>query len=189
MMEISKLTITQLDKQISECKKCQLYKTRTQAVPGYGDTNAKLMILGEAPGKSEDQQGLPFIGRSGKLLTTMLETNGITRDEIYITNTVKCRPPENRNPFALELSTCKALWLEKQIKLIKPKLIVLLGKVPMTQMLNEKGALKNFHGQIREHDGNRFFITYHPAAALRSPIMRAMMEEDFIKLGKIKMSL
>jgi DNA polymerase len=188
MAEAIETIMQRLDNEIRQCEKCPLCETRTQAVPGHGNVRAKIMFLGEAPGRQEDEQGIPFIGRAGKLLTGMLEANGLNREEIYITNAVKCRPPENRNPTNEEMTTCRANWLDRQIELIDPELIVLLGKVPLFQMLNEKGALKNFHGEIREQDGRRFFMTYHPAAALRSPVMRAMMEEDFQKLGSMEIS-
>ena len=185
MSETVEKCMCEMDGAIRQCKECPLHKNRIHAVPGEGNLRAKYMFLGEAPGRQEDDDGKPFIGRSGKLLSELLDANGLKRAEVYITNAVKCRPPENRAPTDMELTACRAFWLNRQIELINPQMIVLLGKVPLRQMLNEIGALRDIHGQLREEDGRKFYITFHPAAALRSPAMRTMMEEDFKKLPSL----
>jgi DNA polymerase len=182
MSENVEKCMLEINESIKQCKECPLHKNRIHPVPGEGNLQAKIMFLGEAPGRMEDDDGKPFIGRSGKYLTQLLEANGFSRSDVYITNAVKCRPPENRAPTDMELTACRAFWLNRQIELINPRLIVLLGKVPLRQMLNEIGALRDIHGQVRQDDCRKYYITFHPAAALRSPAMRAMMEEDFKKI-------
>ena len=167
------------------------------AVPGEGLAGAKLFFVGEAPGSEEDRQGLPFVGRSGKFLDEIFDLVGIKREEVFITGSVKCHPENNRNPKAGELKTCKRLWLEKQIETVKPEIIVLLGRVALQNLLgksvnkNEQGyTLDKDHGKIIETDFNasgkkqKFFLTYHPSAAMRFPEIRKKIQADFQKLAK-----
>ncbi len=175
-------------KEISECKKCPLHKYRKNVVPGEGPLNAEIMFIGEAPGASEDEQGRPFVGAAGKLLTELLEKNGIKRTSVYITNIIKCRPPGNRDPEEKEINACLP-YLIKQISIIKPKIIVTLGRHAGRIIFKLMG--KNFqsmskeHGKlvkgVIEHIGLNVIVipTYHPAAALYKPDIRRIIEEDF----------
>jgi|SRR3989338_6522520 len=178
-------TLFSLAEQIRRCTACPLWKKRTLAVPGDGPGDAQLIFIGEAPGVEEDRQGLPFVGRSGKFLTEMLLKMGIDRKTVFITGSVKCHPPENRVPTQKELSTCKELWLDKQVGLLKPKLIVLLGSVAIRSSLGEKTDLAKVHGSIVEKNGLLYFLTYHPSAAMRFPAVRKLLAEDFEKLRKV----
>ena len=178
-------TLFSLAEQIRCCTECPLWKSRTLAVPGEGSSNAKIMFIGEAPGAEEDRQGLPFIGRSGKFLTEMLEKIGIDRKTVFITGAVKCHPLASRIPKKNEWETCRELWLDQQIELIKPSLIVLLGSMAIQSLLGEKKDLQQDHGTIVIKDNQRFFLTYHPAAALRFPAVKKLMEKDFVKLKKM----
>lgn len=177
-------TLFSLAEQIRRCTECPLWKSRTLAVPGEGPSDAKLMFIGEAPGAEEDRQGLPFIGRSGKFLTEMLEKIGIDRKTVFITGAVKCHPLASRIPKKNEWETCKELWLDQQVELIKPQLIVLLGSTAVQSLLGEKKDLQQHHGTIVIKDNQRFFLTYHPAAAMRFPALKKLMEKDFVKLAK-----
>ncbi len=163
---------------IRRCRKCPLCASRKHAVPGEGEPSAAVFV-GEAPGKEEDECGRPFVGRSGRFLDGLLKGIDISRHQIYITSAVKCRPPENRTPHADELRICKVNWLDRQISLINPKIIVLLGKIPLKQMLGRKDNLNNLHGQVFKREGRSYFVTFHPAAAMRFPQIRRKMRNDF----------
>ncbi len=176
-------TLFSLSEGIRKCTSCPLYKGSTLAVPGEGPQNAKLMILGEAPGEEEDRQGLPFVGRSGKYLESLLKTAGINRKEVFITNAVKHRPSGNRTPKASEIKICAELWLDKQIGVIKPRLIILLGSVALRSM-KIQGTVEKLHGKIIKKNGQNYFITFHPSAAMRFPQTRKKMESDFKRLEK-----
>ena len=177
-------TLFSLAEEIRKCTACPLWKGTTLAVPGEGAKDAKIMIVGEAPGEEEDRQGLPFVGRSGKLLDKMLEAAGLDRKKVFITNTVKHRPPENRAPKASEIKVCKELWLDQQIKILKPKLIIVLGVAALKTLIKET-SLEKLRGRIIEREGQKYFVTLHPSAALRFPENRKKMENDFKKLKKI----
>ena len=177
--------LKQMHAEILVCTACRLHKSRTHAVPGEGDLRAALMFIGEAPGETEDREGRPFRGRSGKFLDLLLARIGLTREEIFITGSVKCRPPHNRTPRDDELAVCRALWLDRQIELINPSLLVLLGKVALKQVLAKTGSLTELHGQIRERDGRPCLITYHPASAMRFPAVRAATLKDFRKIQRL----
>lgn len=166
-----------LAEDIRKCTACPLWKTRTLAVPGEG--KGKIMIIGEAPGAEEDRLGQPFVGRAGKLLNELLETAGIDRKNVFITNTVKCRPPKNRNPNTLELKTCRK-WLDQQIETINPNLIIVLGRVAL-KSLTSKEKIKDFHGKLYQ---KKYFVTYHPSAGLRFKWIKEVLFEDFSKLKK-----
>lgn len=174
-----------LDEEIRVCLKCPLHKSRTHAVPGEGPVPADIFILGEGPGAKEDRQGRPFVGPSGMLLERLLEVAGLTRREVYITSCVKCRPPNNRTPHTDELNTCQANWLNRQLDLVNPGIVVLLGRVAINQILEEKGGLQALHGRLIEQDGRRYLPTYHPAAAFRVPETRVSMEEDMLQLKQL----
>jgi len=175
----------QLDEGIRVCVKCPLHKSRTHAVPGEGPIPAEVFILGEAPGAKEDQQGRPFVGPSGLLLERSLMIAGLNRQEVYITSCVKCRPPNNRTPHVNELDTCQAAWLNQQLDLVNPEIVVLLGRVAMRQLLHEQWSLQKIHGEIVQRDKRQYFLTYHPAVAFHVPETRASMEEDMVRLKQL----
>jgi len=174
--------MSQLAAGIRVCVKCPLHKSRTHAVPGEGPIPADIFILGEAPGGKEDRLGRPFVGPSGMILVRLLETAGLSREDVYITSCVKCRPPNNRTPHTNELDTCQAAWLNEQIDLVDPKIIVLLGKVAMRQLLKDERSLRQIHGEVIQRDSRRYLLTYHPAVAFRVPETRESMEEDMARL-------
>lgn len=169
---------------ISRCRKCRLWKSRIKTVPGEGPADSDLFFVGEAPGKEEDESGRPFVGRSGRLLTNMLNKVGIDRSKIFITSILKCRPPHNRKPRKDEIENCIGYLIE-QLEVIKPKVIVLLGLVAIECLIGNHRNLREMHGKNIEKDGKIYFITYHPAAARRSSRVRRIMEEDLKKLKKM----
>jgi DNA polymerase len=172
----------ELDEGIRVCVKCPLHAGRTHAVPGEGPVPTDVFVIGEGPGAKEDLQGRPFVGPSGALLVKLLQVARLTRQDAYITSCVKCRPPNNRTPRTLELDTCQTNWLNPQLDLANPRIVVLLGRVAISQVLHEEGALTKLHGQVIERDGRRYLPTYHPAAAFRVPETRISMEEDMATL-------
>jgi uracil-DNA glycosylase family 4 len=174
-----------LDEGIRRCVKCPLHASRTHAVPGEGPVPSDVFIIGEAPGAKEDDSGRPFVGPSGVLLERSLATAGLARDNVYITSCVKCRPPNNRPPHAQELDTCQAAWLNRQIELVDPRVLVLLGKVAMRQVLQDERSLRKMHGEVLERDGRRYLLTYHPAVAFHVPETRESMEQDMAKLKEL----
>lgn len=159
-----------LKQAVSTCTACSLHESRTQTVFGIGNTQAKLMIIGEAPGSNEDKQSEPFVGRAGQLLTAMLKAMQLTRDDVYIANILKCRPPENRDPKAEEVALCSG-FLDQQIALVKPRLILAVGRIAAHYLLKTKATLESMRNQLHHyHQGNTpLIITYHPAYLLRSP--------------------
>ena len=156
-----------LQAEVAHCTKCGLCETRTQPVFGSGNKNADWMIIGEAPGQSEDQQGLPFVGKAGQLLTEMLRAIGLDREEVFITNIVKCRPPANRDPKPIEIETCKP-YLMRQLALIRPKIIVVLGRVAAQALLNTDEPIGKLRGKIHALNDTPVVVVYHPAYLLRS---------------------
>ena len=174
--------IKEISKKIMFCKKCRLWERRTHAVPGEGNPKAKLMFVGEAPGKREDELGRPFCGRAGEFLDELLAKAGIKREDIFITSVIKCRPPNNRAPKNDEIKACRH-YLEKQIELINPKTIILLGEVALNALLSMK-RISDHHGKIIKKD--RIYIPmFHPAAGMRFPKTRMEMENDFKKLQQV----
>ncbi len=169
-----------LYEKIRRCTKCPLYKTRENAVPGEGPIDAEVMLVGEAPGAKEDETGRPFVGRSGQLLTEMLEEISLPREEVYITSVLKSRPPNNRQPRQNEISACLP-YLHRQIELINPRFIVLLGGVAVSSVIGHRKLL-DYHGSFHKTDDREFFITYHPAAALRFPEYKQRFRQDLRKL-------
>ncbi len=175
--------LTDLAKEVSTCTRCILAKTRTKAVPGEGPEHAAIMFVGEGPGFHEDQQGRPFVGAAGNFLNELLQSIGLKREDVYITNVVKCRPPGNRDPLPEEIEACRQ-FLDRQIALIKPKVVVTLGRFSMARAFpNEK--ISAIHGRPRKIDGIVYVPMFHPAAALHQPSLRKTVEEDFAKLPKI----
>ncbi len=175
----------ELDEGIRVCVRCPLHKSRAHAVPGEGPVGAGVFFIGEAPGGKEDQLGRPFVGPSGMLLNRLLETAGLSRPEVYITSCVKCRPPSNRTPHTDELTICQATWLNRQIDLVDPQVIVLLGRVALQQVLKDQRSLRQIHGEVVARDGRQYFLTYHPAVAFRVPETRDSMEEDMTLLKQL----
>jgi DNA polymerase len=173
-----------LAQQITVCTKCELYKGRTHAVPGEGPTHAEIMLIGEGPGANEDKQGRPFVGASGKFLDELLSQAGVTRADVWITNVVKCRPPGNRDPEVVEIETCTTNYLDQQIKLVNPSIIVTLGRHSMSRFIPD-AKITQIHGQMQKI-GKRFIIPmFHPAAALHQQRFRPMLLEDFAKLPQL----
>jgi uracil-DNA glycosylase len=175
--------LEELAAEIRVCVKCPLHASRTQAVPGDGRPTARLMIVGEAPGKDEDLSGHPFVGASGKFLNSVLEGTGIDRDAFFITNTVKCRPPKNRTPKKLEVDTCTSNYLFEQIVLINPKLIMLLGGVAAKKVLGVK-SVNEARGRVIEHEGRRYIVGYHPAVRFYREDLAEKLREDFALLKR-----
>lgn len=174
-----------IHQQIDGCAKCGLHDNVTMYVPGMGTEQTEVLFVGEGPGKNEDIKGLPFVGASGKFLDTLLDSIQLSREKIYITNVVKCRPPENRDPKQEEMEACNT-WLEAQILLLNPKVIVTLGRYSMAKFLPGV-TISKVHGQPkrRQSDGRIIFPSYHPAVALYNGSMRAVLLEDFQRLAKI----
>lgn len=173
--------------EVAQCTKCVLHSTRTNTVPGQGSYSPEIMFVGEAPGADEDKQGLAFVGRAGKLLTKMIEAMGFTRDQVFIGNILKCRPPENRAPMPDEMAMCKP-YLLRQIKLLKPKVIIALGATAVKGLLEEDTAISKLRGKWSEFGGVPLMPTYHPAYLLRSPSAKhdawADLQAVLKKLGK-----
>lgn len=173
-------SLDELNSKINTCQKCALGKTRTNFVFGVGDPNADIVVIGEAPGADEDAQGEPFVGRAGQLLNKILEATGFKREEVFILNILKCRPPANRNPTPDEVELCRP-YLEKQLKLINPKLILLLGKVASESLLKTKEPLNKLRGKVHDYKGWKVMITFHPAALLRNPNWKRPTWEDMLQ--------
>ncbi len=174
--ELSK-NLNELNDLICNCQNCQLGATRNKFVFGSGNPNADAIVIGEGPGADEDAQGLPFVGRAGKLLTDILKAINFSRDEVYIANVVKCRPPGNRTPYPQEMDTCLP-YLKKQIELIQPKVILLLGLTAAQGILKKKESLTKMRGKIYEFENKKVIVTYHPAALLRNPNWKRGCWED-----------
>ena len=160
------------------CQKCPLSQTRQNVVFGVGNPKADIVFVGEAPGKQEDLEGVPFVGRAGKLLDKILAAIELTRDDVYICNILKCRPPKNRDPIPSEVENCEP-YLINQLHLISPKLIVALGRISACTILKTKESLKNLRNQIFTYAGIDLLVTYHPAALLRNPNFKKPAWEDF----------
>jgi DNA polymerase len=173
--------LEKLARQVKTCTLCELHRSRKEAVPGEGPTHAEIMFIGEGPGAREDQQGRPFVGASGKFLDQLLEQAGLQRAEVWITNVVKCRPPGNRDPLADEIEICTSHYLQRQIELVNPSIIVTLGRHSMGLFF--KGAkITQVHGQMRQA-GDRFVVAmYHPAAALHQLSLKPAIMADFARL-------
>ena len=171
--------LTSLDETIKKCKKCNLHKTRRNTVFGEGDPDSNIMIIGEAPGREEDEVGRPFVGRAGKLLNEFLKSINLNRDSVFIVNTIKCRPPENRDPEASEISACSD-YLDQQINIIKPKVLVLLGKIAANRLLGEDMPMSEL--RLKKFFIDKYeipiIVFYHPAYILRSPSQKKKVWDD-----------
>jgi uracil-DNA glycosylase family 4 len=178
--DINQMTLEQLEEAVHSCTLCSLHQGRTQAVPGEGPLSADIMFIGEGPGFHEDRQGRPFVGAAGKFLEELLASIGMTREQVYIANVVKCRPPGNRDPLPDELSACEP-YLERQIQLIKPRVIVTLGRFSMYRYF-PGAAISKIHGQPKRVGNAMVVPMFHPAAALHQPKWRPLVEADFKKL-------
>ncbi len=176
-----RLALDAIAAEVKGCVLCPLHKSRTHAVPGVGRVDADVMFIGEGPGYHEDQQGLPFVGASGQYLTELLHRIGMTREDVFITNVVTCRPPNNRDPLPPELNTCVTTYLHRQIAIIQPKIIATLGRFSMG-LFFPNGRITRIHGQPKRADGRIYYPLFHPAAVLRNPNLRPAMEEDFRRI-------
>lgn len=180
MTDISQMTLEQLEEAVRSCTLCSLQQGRTHAVPGEGPPGADIMFIGEGPGFHEDRQGRPFVGAAGKFLEDLLASIGMTREQVYIANVIKCRPPGNRDPLTDELSACEP-YLERQIQLVKPKVIVTLGRFSMYRYF-PGAAISKIHGKPKRVGSTLVVPMFHPAAALHQPKWRPLVEADFKKL-------
>jgi uracil-DNA glycosylase len=177
-------TLEKIRADLGECTRCKLHKQRNKIVFGDGNAKADLVFVGEGPGHDEDVQGLPFVGRAGKLLTQMIEAMGLERKDVYICNVVKCRPPENRLPERDEIATCSP-YLVRQIDAIRPKVIVCLGATAAQMLLNTNRGISCFRGEWLEYRGTRLIATYHPAYLLRNPAAKAEVWKDLQKVMSV----
>jgi len=168
---------------VIECTRCDLSKTRTNSVPGKGNFQSDVIFVGEAPGKNEDKHGEPFIGVAGKKLSIALEEAGISREDVYITNIVKCRPPKNRVPSTIERNTCQE-YLKQEISIIKPKIICVLGNTAFNSLLGGSEITK-FRGKIVRKDSQLFFLTIHPAATIYNQELISVLKNDIVKLFQL----
>lgn len=170
--------------EIKDCTKCALASSRNNFVFGFGNPQAQLMFIGEAPGKAEDEQGIPFVGRAGQLFDKILHAIGLNRDQIYIANMLKCRPPQNRDPLPDEIIKCEP-YLHHQLTLIKPKILVALGRVSGQNLLKRESSLSALREQVHSYKETPLIVTYHPAALLRNPRWKQNSWQDFKKIKKI----
>lgn len=163
--------------EIKDCQKCELAKNRTRLVFGSGDPDSKIMLIGEAPGFYEDREGKPFVGKAGQLLDKILNAIQLSRDKIFITNVVKCRPPENRDPLPAECEACNFI-LKRQLEIMEPKFILILGRVAASVLLKTEGSIANLRGKVYQVFGAQAVVTYHPAALLRNADLKRSTWED-----------
>jgi DNA polymerase len=188
----AKIDIKQLEQDVRNCRKCELWKARKNPVVGEGSIDACVMFIGEAPGYNEDVQGKPFVGKAGKLFDELLSSIGLQRKEVYVTNILKCRPPNNRNPLKSEIKKCTS-YLEKQIMIIQPSVIVTLGNFALSYIFRKFGLkaerVGNVHGSIFRIKNLQFDLTiiplYHPAAAVYNPELKKVLIKDFRSITKI----
>jgi uracil-DNA glycosylase family 4 len=175
--------LTELYQKIALCVKCDIARLRTKVVPGEGAENAEIVFIGEAPGWHEDQQGRPFVGQAGQYLDRLLASIGLDRRQVYIANVIKCRPPDNRDPLPSEIQNCR-YWLDTQVEIIKPKMIVTLGRYSMARYFPGKSVSK-IHGTAQKRDGVIYYAMYHPAAALHQQSLKMAIEADMLKIPKL----
>jgi uracil-DNA glycosylase family 4 len=176
-------TLSLVAEQVRVCQKCPLSQSRTNAVPGEGPETPRVMIVGEGPGRNEDEQGRPFVGAAGRQLEGLLAEAGLVRGDVFITNVVKCRPPENRRPTNAECEACSS-YLERQLKLLRPRFLVLLGDTALRRFL-PKERLSRAHGRLFEANGLALFPTHHPAAVIYNRSLERTMKDDFKALGAL----
>lgn len=183
---LERLDLKELRQKVAVCTRCALHKSRTQTVFGVGSETARCMIIGEAPGSEEDRRGEPFVGRAGKLLDEMLRAIGLARGDVYIANVLKCRPPNNRDPSAEEADQCRE-YLEQQITLIDPRVVLAVGRIAAQQLLHTDAPLGQLRGTLhRLRDGRLpLVVTYHPAYLLRSPAQKRKAWEDLCRVRRL----
>jgi len=173
--------LAELYRKIATCKDCEeLARTRTQTVPGEGPEKPQIVFIGEAPGYHEDQQGRPFVGSAGQFLEQLLNSIGLKRSDVYICNVIKCRPPNNRDPLPIEIKNCQK-WLDQQLELLSPKMIVTLGRYSLARYFPGE-PISKVHGKARKQDSIIYFAMYHPAAALHQQSLRQTIETDMLKI-------
>ncbi|MCX6011424.1 MAG: uracil-DNA glycosylase [Chloroflexi bacterium] len=172
--------LSELNKEIALCQQCEIAKYRNMVVPGEGAEAADIMFIGEAPGWHEDQQGRPFVGPAGKFLDELLASIGLKRAQVFIANVIKCRPQGNRDPLPMEIQNCR-VWLERQIEIISPKMIVTLGRYSMAMFFPGK-SISKVHGTTQKRDDVLYYAMYHPAAALHQASLRQEIEADMLKI-------
>jgi len=175
--------LTELYEQIANCRDCELANYRTKVVPGEGPEDADLLFIGEAPGWNEDQQGRPFVGAAGEFLDQLLGSIGLSREQVYIANVIKCRPPQNRDPLPAEIRACSK-WLDRQVEIIQPKIIVTLGRYSLAKYFPGEGISK-IHGKPRKRDNVVYYPMYHPAAALHQGSLRKIIEADMLQIPQM----
>ncbi len=175
--------LSELYQEISLCQQCEIARYRNRVVPGEGAEDADIMFIGEAPGWHEDQQGRPFVGPAGKFLDELLASIGLNRQQVYIANVIKCRPQGNRDPLPQEIQNCRH-WLERQIEIIRPKMIVTLGRYSMVMFFPGK-SISKIHGTAQKRDNVIYFAMYHPAAALHQQSLHQAVEEDMLKIPSL----
>ncbi len=175
--------LAQLCEEIVACRDCELTKSRTKVVPGEGAEDADLLFIGEAPGWHEDQQGRPFVGPAGQFLDQLLASIGLRREEVYIANVIKCRPPQNREPLPVEIESCRK-WLDRQIEIIQPQMIITLGRYSLARYFPNE-SIGKIHGKPRKLEGVIYYPMYHPAAALHQGSLRRTIETDMLKVPQI----
>lgn len=180
----NKLTLEQIRADIEGCRRCELCAGRNNIVFGAGNPDARVMIIGEAPGKQEDEQGMPFVGAGGKFLNELLEAAGLTRDDVYIANVVKCRPPSNRNPRVEEIQAC-ANFLRAQTRAVDPEYIVTMGNFATKFILRTEEGITSLRGTLQFTGKFAVYPVFHPAAALYDPSKREVLQEDFRRFGKL----
>ncbi len=180
-LPVSENDFDELRRIAHDCTKCRLAGTRTNVVFGVGNPNADLMFIGEAPGRDEDLKGEPFVGRAGQLLTDIIKAMKLTRDDVYIANVIKCRPPENRNPEPDELDACRP-FIRRQVELIQPKVIVTLGRFALQSLTEKAYGITSVRGQWLEYNGVKVMPTYHPAYLLRNPAAKKEVWADMKKV-------
>lgn len=183
MADVRIEALNQIAAEVRTCTLCDLHLSRTKAVPGAGNARTEILFIGEGPGFHEDRQGLPFVGRSGDYLESMFKLINLTRDQVFITNVVKCRPPENRDPLPHEIETCRP-YLDQQINLIDPLMIVTLGRFSMARYF-PGGKITQIHGKPKFENGRAYYPLFHPAAVLRNQSLAPLMEEDFRRIPSI----
>ena len=182
-VDIGSMDWQQLQQAVSQCQLCELHSTRTQTVFGVGNQNADLMLIGEAPGADEDRLGEPFVGRAGKLLDAMLQAIQLDRSKVYIANVLKCRPPDNRNPHTSEIVCCDA-YLQRQIDLVQPKIILALGRIAAHHLLVSQESLAKLRQQPHSYNGIPLLVSYHPAYLLRNPVDKRKSWQDLLEIKK-----
>jgi len=175
--------LTELYEEIARCRQCQIASTRNRVVPGEGAEDADILFIGEAPGWHEDQQGRPFVGPAGQYLDHLLASINLKRQQVYIANVIKCRPQENRDPLPVEIANCRT-WLNRQIELINPRLIVTLGRYSMAMFFPGK-SISRIHGTVQKQDNTLYYAMYHPAAALHQQSLRQIIEADMLKIPSL----